>query len=275
MVHEAHAAGININEGAEHNIIRYNEATKVGIGIAVHGAHNLITHNYAHDLTMVVNNPGGDNDYGAVGIWLFASDNEVSYNRMINCKLPSYDYGHDGGVVEFYGDVDSCYVHHNRGENCNGGFEIGGKGVTLTANVIAYNVYINNGVAGGFHVGGKFGVKVEDMRVENNVFVDTSHSNYAIGFWGGTPRATDFIYRNNIFYYPNYKRVSNQSGFFHENNLFYFGGKTDIGLTPGPGIKQEILCLKMSAAKNFSSEREARQLMQVWILITALILMVT
>lgn len=186
---------------------------------------------------MVVNNEGGDNDYGAVGIWLFSSNNEVCYNRMINCKAPSYDYGFDGGVVEFYGDVDSCYVHHNYGENCNGGFEIGGKGVTVSHNIIAYNVYINNGVSGGFHVGGKFGVIVEDMRVENNVFVDTSHRDYAIGFWNGTPRPTDFYYRNNIFYIPNCQRVSNHPGFIHENNLFYLGGKTNPGLEPGPGDK--------------------------------------
>lgn len=118
MVREAHGGGINIVNGADHNIIRNNEATRVGIGISIRGRNNLVTHNYAHDLTMVVNNPGGDNDYGAVGIWLFASLNEVSYNRMINCKAPSYDYGFDGGVVEFYGNVDSCYVHHNWGENC-------------------------------------------------------------------------------------------------------------------------------------------------------------
>jgi hypothetical protein len=237
MVRESHAAGINIKNGAEHNIVRNNEATKVGIGISVRGDHNLVTRNFAHDLIMVVNNQGGDNDYGAVGIWLFASNNEVSYNKMINCKAPSYDYGFDGGVVEFYGDVDSCYVHHNWGENCVGAFEVGGKGVTLTHNIIAYNVYLNNGVAGGFHVGGKFGVTIEDMRVENNVFADTSHSNYAIGFWNGTPRPSDFLYRNNIFYIPNYQRVSNQPGFIHENNLYFLGGKTDVGITPGPGDK--------------------------------------
>ena len=237
LVREAHAAGIDINAGAEHNIIRKNEATKVGIGIAVHGDHNLITRNYAHDLTMVRNTKGGDDDFGAVGIWLFSSGNEVSYNRMINCKAPSFDYGSDGGVVEFYGDVDSSYVHHNYGENCDGAFEIGGQGETVSHNVIAYNVFVNNGVAGGFHVGGKFGVIVEDMRIENNVFLDTIHSDYAIGFWNGVPHPGNFAYRNNIFYIPNYQRVSNDPGFIHENNLYFLEGKKDIGITPGPGEK--------------------------------------
>lgn len=237
LVMESHESGIDINKGAAYNVVRNNEATKTGIGISVHGDHNLVTKNYAHDLIMVVNDQGGDNDFGAVGIWLFSSNNEVSYNRLINCRAPSYDYGFDGGVVEFYGDVDSCYVHHNRGENCEGSFEVGGQRVTLSHNIIAYNVYINNGGSGGYHVGGKFGVNFEDMRVENNVFVDTCHCEYAIGFWNGIPGPKDFIYRNNIFYIPNTGSVSNNPGFIHENNLYYLGEKMNAGITPGPGDK--------------------------------------
>jgi hypothetical protein len=251
LVRDAHAAGIEINSGAEYNIVRNNEATKVGIGISVHGNHNLVTHNYAHDLTMVRNTKGGDDDFGAVGIWLFSSGNEVSYNRMINCKAPSFDYGSDGGVVEFYGDVDSCYVHHNYGENCVGAFEIGGQGETVSHNKIAYNVFVNNGVAGGFHVGGKFGVIVEDMRIENNVFLDTIHSDYAIGFWNGVPHPGDFAYRNNIFYIPNYQRVSNDTGFIHENNIYYLDGKKDIGIVPGPGDKIADPLFRDASKKDF------------------------
>ncbi len=231
FISDSYQAGIYINKGADHNVVRNNEITRSGMGISIHGKYNLVSENYAHDLTMVVNNPGGDNDYGAVGIWLFSSNNEVCYNRLINCKAPSMDYGFDGGVVEFYGDVDSCYVHHNLGENCEGAFEIGGRGDTLSHNRVSYNVYINNGFAGGFHVGGKFGVYFEDMRVENNIFIDTGSKDYAIGFWNGTPKKTDFTYRNNIFYFPNYQRISNQSEFAHEYNIYFLGGKTDIGIT--------------------------------------------
>jgi hypothetical protein len=184
---------------------------------------------------MIVNDEGGDNDYGAVGVWLYNSNNEVSYNRMINCKAPSLDYGHDGGVVEFYGNVDSCYVHHNWGENCDGAFEFGGREDTLTDILIAYNVFINNGMAGGFHVGGKFGIYTENMRAENNLFIETGKRDYAIGFWNGTPTKTSFQCRNNIFYLPDFSRVSNHSDFIHEHNLYYLGGKTNIGISPGNG----------------------------------------
>ena len=52
----------------------------------------FITSNYVHDLAMIVITPGGNEDYGAVGFWLNAGNNEVSYNVGINCKAPSYDY---------------------------------------------------------------------------------------------------------------------------------------------------------------------------------------
>ncbi len=237
LVREAHEAGIYISNGADHNIVRNNEATQTGMGISIHGRYNLVTQNYAHDLTIVVNTPGGDDDYGAVGIWMFSSNNEVSYNRMVNCKAPSLDYGSDGGVVEFYGDVDSCYIHHNWGENCNGSFEVGGRGQTLSDNIIAYNVYVNNGVSGGFHVGGKFGVKLENMRIENNTFIDTTDADYAIGFWNGDPVSADIHYRNNIFYIPHSRRVSNYPDFIHEYNLYFLGVKGDPEMGPGLGDK--------------------------------------
>ena len=237
FVRDAHLAGIFISQGADHNIIRNNEATHTGMGVSIHGRYNLVTHNYAHDLIMVRNTQGGDDDYGAVGIWMFSSNNEVSYNRMLNCKAPSYDYGHDGGVVEFYGNVDSCYVHHNTGENCNGSFEVGGRRDTLTHNLIAYNIYINNGVAGGFHVGGTFGVYFEDMRIENNVFYDTAYSDYAIGLWNGKPESVDIKYRNNILFVPNVSHISNYPVFDHQNNLYYLGGKSDPDYQLGSGEK--------------------------------------
>jgi len=235
FVSHAHQAGIIIERDAEHNLVQNNEVTLAGSGISVRGTENLITKNYTHDLTMVVNDEGGDNDYGAVGVWIFGSNNEVSYNRMFNCIAPSFDYGHDGGVVEFYGDVDSCYIHHNWGEKCDGAFEVGGREDTLTGNVIAYNVFINNGIAGGSHVGGKFGVVLENMRIENNLFFETGEKNYAIGFWRGTPTIESFQIRNNIFYFPNFKRISNQENFTHEYNLYFLGEKEEIGIPPGPG----------------------------------------
>lgn len=260
LVRHAHEAGIAVKNGADYNIIRNNEATQTGMGVGVWGRRNHVLNNYCHDLTIIVNTPGGDDDYGAVGVWLFGSGNEVAYNKMLNCKAPSQDYGYDGGMVEFYGNVDSSYVHHNWGENCNGAFEVGGKGETLTDNVIAYNVSINNLLSGGFHIGGKFGVNLVRFRVENNVFVDLGTRDYTIGLWSGSASVTipvDVQYRNNIFYIPNHKKAISQEGTFHEYNLYFLGGKTDIGVALGKAEKIGNPLFVDLAKQNFHLQRNS------------------
>jgi hypothetical protein len=66
-------------------VVRDVEVTSVGNGITSAGQHNLLTRNYVHDLKMIVNTSGGDDDYGAVCFWIEGPDNEVSYNRGVNC----------------------------------------------------------------------------------------------------------------------------------------------------------------------------------------------
>ena len=84
---------------------------------------------------------------------------------------------------------------------------------------------------------GKFGVKLEEMLIENNTFVDTTTAEYAIGFWNGNPESVDIHYRNNIFYIPNCSRVSNFSDFIHEYNLYYLAKGKDTGMILGEGDK--------------------------------------
>jgi len=200
LVHDAHEAGVFISQGSDHNVVRDVEATTVGTGITVAGQYNLVSGNYLHDLTMVVNDPGENNDYGAVGVWLFNSYNEISYNRMVNCRAPSHDYGYDGGAVEWWGDANGNYVHHNWATASNGFFEVGGG--SAKNNTVAYNVSVNNGGFFVIHLGGDFGGLVEDFRVENNTVIELAHGNQGwsvIGF-GGEPATGLVTLRNNIFY---------------------------------------------------------------------------
>jgi len=221
LIQDTRRDGIYISSGSDYNIVRDVEATGVGIGVGVYGQYNLITQNDLHDLQMVVNTPGGNDDFGAVGVWLFNSNNEVSYNGMINCKAPSYDYGFDGGVVEFFDHVDNCYIHHNWGENSCGVFEVGGG--SARNNIIAYNVFVNNGFLGGFHLQGDYGSDVENFRFENNVVVDMAHDEmeYVMLWFNGEPSVDIFIMRNNIFYVGNFWFVAEKSGFTHDHNLYH------------------------------------------------------
>lgn len=229
LVRDAHEAGVYILNGSDNNEVRDVEATNVGIGIKVRGQHNLITRNYVHDLKMVVNTPGGDDDYGAVGVWLYSSHNEVSHNRMVNCIAPSHDYGVDGRAVEWFDDAEANYIHHNWATGCCGIIEAGGGSCNDT--VVAYNVFVDNKVDNGtlitLHDGS------HNFRFEYNVVVETSDAQgWAVLDPNGSLSASDFLMRNNIFHLYRYTQVSTESGFTHDHNLYYLRDISDgIGYT--------------------------------------------
>jgi len=233
-VQEAQLSGVYIDTGADHNIVRYIEATLTGEGINVHGQYNRVLFNHIHDLTMVRNTPGGDDDYGAVGVWLFNHYNEVAYNRIINCRAPSYDYGEDGGAVEFYRDVNGSYIHHNYSFNTKGFTEIGGG--TAYDNVIAYNMMVNSGRPLGLHLSGGFASDIRGLYFENNTVVDTTPEGFAaaILFLGAPATPEMLIMRNNIFYLENFDKLATSYSFVHEHNIYYLpNGSNSFELGPG------------------------------------------
>ncbi len=244
LVREAQEAGVYVAPGAYHNIIQNNEITAVGEGLKVHGSYNRIIGNHIHDLRMVINTPGGDDDYGAVGVWLFAGDNEVAYNRIVNCKAGSFDYGADGGAVEIWADpgaaVDNNFIHHNFAQGNKGFSEFGGRGGTSSNTVIAYNVMVDNDRPLSIHMGGAFALEVRGLRFENNTLVDTrTESTFAAFiFTNGSPTAETLSVRNNIFWLGNYQKFTLQAtnGFAHSHNLYYFKNpKTLLNLELGEG----------------------------------------
>ena len=232
LLTDAHEAGIFIATGADHNVIRNNEMTADGTGVMVLGQFNLLTKNYAHDLTMIVNTPGGDDDYGAVCFWLQAANNEVSYNRGINCKAPSFDYGFDGGFVEVFNQGDNSYIHHNYAKNTNGFIELGGSG--SAQNVwVAYNVMYNTVDA----VCADTGINAADFKFENNTFVNTFVATGGSGdrVFQCRTDLSPLQVRNNIFY--SNIQIADNGNFTHTNNLYYMIDGADVGYTLGPGEK--------------------------------------
>jgi len=225
---DAEYAGVQISEGAEHVVVRACEIVNAGIGVAVFGRNNLITGNNVHDLHMVTNTPGGDDDYGAVGVWLFASDNEVSYNTLRNCRAFSYDYGLDGGAVEFYGAVNDCAVHHNWAQDCEGFLEVGGGdpyGREARRNVVSTNVLIDNRRALLFNLGSyQYATDVEHFRFEHNTVVESRNWKAAVLFVKGELTGDELIIRNNIF--AGFAWLAESVDFTHTYNLYQ-------GLTSG------------------------------------------
>lgn len=236
MVKGTQREGVLITSAANHNVVRNCEMTECGSGLSVQGSDNLITKNHIHDLKMVTNTQGGDDDNGATGIWMHNSRIEISYNRFVNCKAPSYDYKFDGGAVEWWAEktLDSCYVHHNFATGCEGFLEAGGRGATVSNSRVEYNVSVNNGWFGLLNSNGQYAVTLQNFVIQNNTVVQTvPHGGWGatrmIFFNNSTPKALTI--RNNIFSLVNWY-VCDNSPITHQNNLFHLQGG-GLGFTLG------------------------------------------
>jgi parallel beta-helix repeat protein len=230
---EAGEHGVHIGETNRHssnNIVRNNEITNSGGGVRVYGEYNLITENYIHDLIMAQNTQGGDDDWGATAIWLFSNHNEVSYNRMINCNAPSYDYGTDGGTVEFWASSGKSagdnYIHHNYAENNKGFSEFGGNGGSARNNRIEYNTVVNNigNIISSHMPGTAFGVDMSGLNFEHNTLYLKNTSTVSLFYFSTTPDSNTLTWRNNIMYLgSNVEKFTyrKDGGFTHDHNLFY------------------------------------------------------
>lgn len=256
LARDAHEGGVYIANDSDYNIVRDVEATNVGIGIAIHGQHNLVTRNYLHDLHMIENTPGGDDDFGAVGIWLFNSHNEVSYNTMVNCKADSYDYGEDGGAVEWWAiesSIEGTYVHHNWAIGNIGFLEVGSYAGAIRDTVVAYNVSVNNGWFGFFNLIGTFGTEMENFRMENNTIIqDPLHNIWAtdIILFNADPSSDTLLMRNNLFHVDG-RDISTHSGFTHDHNLYSLSDGAQLGFSLGEGEMITDPLLVDSAAQDF------------------------
>jgi len=219
-IQEAHEAGIAILEGADHNVIRNVEITDVGIGVWVEGQYNQIINNHIHDLHIVMSTPGGDDDFGAIGVVLANSYNEVAYNRFQRCIAPSLDYGVDGGAVEWWSTADYNRVHHNWASENDGFLEVGGGSAKHA--VVAYNVSHNNGRFSLFNLEGKYRSEVEGFVIEGNTIIETGEADRGFPlftFWG-EPDETMLVLRDNQVQIERYKDISNSLAFLLRYELF-------------------------------------------------------
>jgi len=229
-------AGVRLTN-ADYCTVKNCEVYDTGMGIELTTTeYTLITQNYCHNMGPVVNTPGGDDDYGGVGIWLYSGENEVSYNTVKDCRYDSYDYGYDGGCVEYYsmGTLNNCYIHHNWGEGNEGFWEVGGVDSSTCYNhTFAYNVSYDYGYFNCMHLSGTFGLDIDNVKVEHNTVVRTSALWNVVGF-DGAPDANTYKLKNNVFHVTgtgNGAIFDGYSGFTHDYNCFYpYGGDT-VGIS--------------------------------------------
>lgn len=232
-VRKVFLAAVSLSVGAEHNVLRGLDIGACGLGVVLDGRFNKVIHSHFHDLAMVVSTPGGNDDFGAVGVVVANSDNEVSDSRFIRCIGPSLDYGFDGGGVEIWAgdrDVKNVSLLRNYAWRSCGFFEIGGKGHAVENIRVAHNVlsdcfglsytFVNNS--------GDYKITLKDYRFENNTVV--AHACPGEKIWTAiafdTPSEPGvFTMRNNLFFVPHADRILwNTTTPVVANNLIWHPG---------------------------------------------------
>jgi hypothetical protein len=191
--------GITLRSTSDHATVSGIEATQVGLGVILAGTNGRATDSYVHDLKMVVNTSGGDDDYGAVCFWNENHNNEIDNNHGENCSASSFDYGTDGGFVEVWSKGDNLSVHHNLIEDTDGMMEMGGPGTGSSAVGIRYhdNVALgSNGMC--LHMSGSFAMTLSDIRIENNSIYDMSATDKFFQCVSGVT-TTKLKFRNNAY----------------------------------------------------------------------------
>jgi hypothetical protein len=177
----SHEAGVHVT--GDHVTVQGNEIDNSGSGVTIEGSNGLYTHNNVHDLHMVKNTPGGNDDYGATAFNIWGgSHNELSFNDVFNAKAPSYDYGQDGGGFEFYGSSSDTYIHDNTVRNSVGFMETGGESGDVISNVrVQNNIADSDGEFGWLHNDPdmKFGVVHNNFDISHNTVIDSD--SYSLG----------------------------------------------------------------------------------------------
>jgi parallel beta-helix repeat protein len=220
--------------------IKNCDISRVGVGIAVQAGSNntSILNNYMHNMRMVRNTPTSinpDDDYGANPMVIGSSNNTINNNKFEDCWALSYDYGYDGGAVEFFGaTMSNNKVMYNTAINCNGFLEIGSNVNGIAENnLIAYNKVINCGIIGVYQNGSTFSVTVKNLQYYNNTIIETQKqfSQPSVLFWmAGTGTTGMVIVKNNIFWlssgvnFVNSKFSNGQM--IHTNNIYRMSSGT-------------------------------------------------
>jgi hypothetical protein len=173
--------------------------------------------------------PGLNNDFGANGLTVASSNNTIVGNTFTGCWAESFDYGYDGGGIEFFEDVggiiENNLVAYNTFYDNNGTFEFGSDASGIIRNnVIAYNKIINNGGLFYINNGGAFAVTVSNLQFYNNVVLQTVANRSGrvttmMNMRTSENRANIITSKNNIFFATQANTRVGKSATFDTTNL--------------------------------------------------------
>lgn len=233
-------------DGSSNNvIIRKCRIDRVGVGAYIVGPNNTIDSCDVGNMRMVRNTPvsvNPDDDYGANPVVISSANNKITYNYFHDCWALSYDYGYDGGAIEFYGNGSSNnYVAYNTFFDCNGVAEHGSSnGGNIDNNVFAYNKMVNNSSLFFINNSGNFAVNVTNLQFYNNVIVENIvgrlNESYMCALRVSSTTPGIVVMKNNIFWLTNGIDVCRSNQFtgaqlVHEDNIFKLGTGSILNFT--------------------------------------------
>jgi hypothetical protein len=246
-----------IESSSTGTVIRKCTMDRIGYGVYITASSRAQTIDSCSigNLRMIVNdttNP--DNDYGGVPVQFSSRNNTFINNYLHDCWSISYDYGRDGGGVEFFEEGDTVMnnvIMYNTFYDCNGTFEFGSNsdGVANNPqmnNVIAYNKIINNTTVVYINNNGQYKTKVTNLQFYNNVMIQTVANPNPVGSSGimfsmATADATVgiIILKNNIIKVTNGLALTRSGQFsstnlIHTNNIYKLSGGTITNFTLDP-----------------------------------------
>lgn len=165
------AFALNGVRTAAHNV----EGANVVIGAWVRGRYAKVWNSYFHDLRMMPDTPGPNDDYGASGVVVEAHDVTVEGLTCRNClgKSPDYDqWGGDGSFAEVWMAGDRLRVAYGYADRTPRVLEAGGLGRQSARNMLVRNVYARGITDAPFYfnpVGQYAGIDTRGFRQRENV----------------------------------------------------------------------------------------------------------
>jgi hypothetical protein len=203
------------------------------------------------NLRMIRNTPvtiNPDDDYGGVPVQISSRNNTFTNNYLHDCYSVSYDYGYDGGGVEFFEEGDTVMnniIMYNTFYDCNGTFEFGSNadGIANNSqmnNVIAYNKIINSSSLWYINNNGQYKTKVSNLQFYNNVIIQTVASRTGetkLGSMAINDASIGIVVmKNNIFQVSNGAAIvrSGQwtgANLTHTNNIYKLSGGSVVNFT--------------------------------------------
>jgi hypothetical protein len=238
-------------DNSSSNTIRKCTMDRVGVGVfysSTTSPSNTIDSCDIGNMRMVKNTPtsvNNNDDYGANPTVISSASNIITSNYFHDCWAISYDYGYDGGAIEFFGDgVNNNFIAYNTFIDCNGTVEHGSsRGGTMSGNKFVYNkvincgklFYINNSTTSGFQV------SVTNLQFYNNVIIESYVNRLNQSTMGSMSVSVStpgiVVFKNNIVQLSSginfvSSNQFNSGQMVHTNNVFKLS-KGTIGLTLG------------------------------------------